>query len=90
MLPSIKMHDLRQMAKVQGEEWERWIFRRAMNKSCYEAVRLEGDVIADENMKVTRLDGQHSGALDQFEQMRREAAMRAALAVIGYEKGTGR
>lgn len=67
-------------ATAWEEESERWIFRRRMDKSGFEAVRLDdAGVISDDAMEVTQLGASDADARLAFNSMRRRACARAAL-----------
>lgn len=68
-------------ATAWEEEYDRWIYRRRLDKRGYEAVRLEADVIAERFMKITQLGTSDAIAEPAFKSMRRRACAKAALLV---------
>lgn len=64
-------------------EYGRWIFRRRMDKSGWEAVRLEGDVVSEEYMEVSQIGASQVIAEPFFNSMRRRACAKAALIASG-------
>lgn len=61
-------------------EYERWIFRRKMDKSGWEAARLDDPTyIADNAMEITQLGASQVIAEPHFNSLRRRACARAAL-----------
>ena len=71
---------LDRVSAAWNEEQDRWIFRRAIGKSHFEAVRLDDPgVIAEGYMEITKLSPDKINAEAAFNTMRARACARAAL-----------